>query len=100
MSRAQVLLVNEELRIVRVLEIMLRGAGYVVEAARSWADVLARVIAGPPDVLVLDLVLASGCGVELCGEVRRLSAVPILVLSAVGEEAETLRALDAGTEDF
>jgi two-component system KDP operon response regulator KdpE len=78
----------------------LRGAGCVVAAARSRVDVLARVIADPPDVLVLDLVLAGGPGVELCGAVRRVSAVPILVLSAVGEEAELLRALDAGGDDF
>jgi two-component system KDP operon response regulator KdpE len=100
MSRSRVLVVDEEPRIVRGLEIMLRGAGYVVEVGRSWADVLARVIVSPPDVLVLDLVLAGGRGVELCGEVRRLSALPILVLSAVGEEAERLRALDAGADDF
>jgi two-component system KDP operon response regulator KdpE len=62
--------------------------------------VLAKVIAGPPDVLVLDLVLCDGRGVELCGEVRRLSGLAISVLSAVVDELQKLRALDAGADAF
>ena len=49
---------------------------------------------------MLDLVLPDGQGVEVCGEVRRWSRLPILVLSAVGDEREKVRALDAGADDY
>ena len=100
MSPLRVLVVDEEPRIVRGLEIMLRGAGYVVEAAETWLDALARVIVTAPDAVVLDLLRADGQGAELCREVRRSSGLPILVLSAVGAEHDTVRALDAGADDF
>ena len=50
--------------------------------------------------MVLDLVLPDGRGVEVCEEVRRWSQLPILVLSAVGDEREKVRALDAGADDY
>ena len=49
---------------------------------------------------MLDLVLPDGRGVEICEEVRRWSRLPILVLSAVGDEREKVRALDAGADDY
>ena len=100
MSASRVLVVDEQLQIVRGLEIILRGAGYAVEAVATSSEALARLAASPPDALVLDLVLADGHGVELCREVRRSSRLPILVLAAVGDERQTLRALDAGADDF
>ena len=75
-------------------------AGYVVETAQTCSETLVRLAASPPDVLVLDLVLADGQGVELCRAVRRSSRVPILVLAAVGDEGQKVRALDAGADDF
>jgi two-component system, OmpR family, KDP operon response regulator KdpE len=54
----------------------------------------------PPDVIILDLVLPDGNGVEVCEEVRRWSTLPIIVLSAVGDEREKVRALDAGADDY
>ncbi len=49
---------------------------------------------------MLDLVLPDGEGVEVCREVRRFSGLPILVLSAIGDEREKVRALDAGADDY
>lgn len=97
---SRVLVVDEEPRIGRGLEIILRSAGYAVEAARTWFDVLARVVVSPPDALLVDLARLDGRGVELCGELRRVSRVPILVLSAVGDERQRARALEAGAGDF
>ena len=50
--------------------------------------------------MVLDLVLPDGSGVDVCAEVRRWSELPIIVLSAVGDEREKVRALDAGADDY
>jgi two-component system KDP operon response regulator KdpE len=99
-SAARVLVVDDEPHIVRGLKIILRSAGYAVEAAETMAEALATLASRPPDALVLDLVLPDGSGVELCKEVRRWSALPILVLSAVGDEREKVRALDAGADDY
>jgi two-component system KDP operon response regulator KdpE len=96
----RVLVVDDEPQIVRGLKIILRTAGYSVEAAETVAGALAALAARPPDALVLDLVLPDGEGVEVCREVRRWSRLPILVLSAVGDEREKVRALDAGADDY
>ena len=97
---ARVLVVDDELQIVRGLKVILRAAGYVVEAAATKAEALDAVSVRPPDVLVLDLILPDGSGVEVCEEIRGWSKLPILVLSAVGDEREKVRALDAGADDY
>jgi two-component system, OmpR family, KDP operon response regulator KdpE len=100
MSAARVLVVDDEPQIVRGLKIILRSAGYAVEAAATKEEALASLSLHPPDALVLDLVLPDGQGVEVCEEVRRWSRLPIVVLSAVGDEREKVRALDAGADDY
>ena len=96
----RILVVDDEPQIVRGLKIILRTAGYAVEAASTKSEALASLAARPPAALVLDLVLPDGQGVEACREVRRWSRLPILVLSAVGDEREKVRALDAGADDY
>ncbi|HEY8624581.1 MAG TPA: response regulator [Solirubrobacteraceae bacterium] len=100
MNAQRVLVVDDEPQIVRGLKIVLRSAGYAVEAAETKAQALTALATRPPDALVLDLVLPDGEGVEVCREVRRWSRLPILVLSAVGDEREKVRALDAGADDY
>jgi two-component system KDP operon response regulator KdpE len=99
-NATRVLVVDDEPEIVRGLKIVLRGAGYAVEAASTKAEALAAVATRPPEALVLDLVLPDGDGVGVCKEIRRWSRLPILVLSAVGDEREKVRALDAGADDY
>jgi two-component system KDP operon response regulator KdpE len=99
-TQPRVLVVDDEPQIVRGLKIILRSAGYAVEAAETKADALALLASRPPDAMVLDLVLPDGQGVEVCREVRRWSRLPIVVLSAVGDEREKVRALDAGADDY
>jgi two-component system KDP operon response regulator KdpE len=96
----RILVVDDEPHIVRGLKIILRTAGYTVEAAETKAEALASLASRPPDAVVLDLVLPDGQGVEVCREVRRWSGLPIVVLSAVGDEREKVRALDAGADDY
>jgi two-component system KDP operon response regulator KdpE len=98
--RPQVLVVDDEPQIVRGLKVILRTAGYDVRAATNKQEALDAVAAQAPDALVLDLVLPDGSGVEVCQEVRGWSTLPILVLSAVGDEREKVRALDAGADDY
>ncbi len=100
MSAPRVLVVDDEPQILRGLSIILRNAGYSVTTAQSKAQALSMLAARPPDALVLDLVLPDGRGVDLCEELRGWSQIPVLVLSAVGDEREKVRALDAGADDY
>src|SRR5690348_1411338 len=99
-NATRVLVVDDEPEIVRGLRIVLRDAGYSVEAASSKAEALASLATRPPEAIVLDLVLPDGDGVSVCKDIRRWSRLPILVLSAVGDEREKVRALDAGADDY
>jgi two-component system KDP operon response regulator KdpE len=54
----------------------------------------------PPDAAIIDLILPDGDGVEVCRSIREWSEMPILVLSAVGEEEQKVRALEAGADDY
>jgi two-component system, OmpR family, KDP operon response regulator KdpE len=97
---AHVLVVEDEPQIVRGLKVILRTAGFEVRAAETKREALDAVAVRPPDVMILDLVLPDGSGVEVCEEVRGWSRLPIIVLSAVGDEREKVRALNAGADDY
>ena len=99
-AAARALVVNAEPQCLVGLRIVLRGAGYIVESARTAADALALVADDPPDVLVLDLALPDGVGAALCVGVRQLSEVPILLLSPHDAQRERLLALNAGADDY
>src|SRR5262245_50099617 len=100
MTATRVLVVDAEPHVARGLQIVLRGVDYAVDAAGGWAEALASLAVSPPDAVVLDLALPDDQSVELCRELRRSSGPPILVLSAVGDQRQTVRALDAGADDF
>jgi two-component system KDP operon response regulator KdpE len=97
---ARVLVVDDEPQILRALEITLRREGYEVDTARTAGEALSAAAARPPEAVILDLLLPDGSGTSVCRELREWSAVPILVLSAVEEEAEKVAALDAGADDY
>jgi two-component system KDP operon response regulator KdpE len=99
-NATRVLVVDDEPEIVRGLTIVLRDAGYAVEAAATKQAALGALSSRPPEAVVLDLVLPDGDGVSVVKDVRRWSRLPILVLSAVGDEREKVRALDAGADDY
>jgi len=96
----RVLLVDDEPQILRALGTNLRGAGYEVDTADTGNGALAQASVRPPDAVILDLILPDRRGTEVCRELRRWTEVPILVLSAVGEEREKVDALDAGADDY
>jgi len=100
MSNTRVLVVDDEPQFLRALSTSLRAAGYDVATATTAGDALAQVGLGPPDAIILDLVLPDRRGTDVTRELRTWSEVPIVVVSAVGEEAEKIAALDAGADDY
>jgi two-component system KDP operon response regulator KdpE len=95
-----VLVVDDEPQILRALGVILRNAGYAVATASTKSEALDAVSVRPPDAMVLDLVLPDGSGVDVTSEVRTWSSLPIIVLSALGDEREKVRALDVGADDY
>jgi two-component system KDP operon response regulator KdpE len=96
----RVLVVDDEPQIVRGLRVVLRNAGFEVDSAGTKEEALDALSHRPPDAVLLDLVLPDGSGVDVCRQVREWSHVPIVVVSAVGDEREKVRALDAGADDY
>ena len=97
---ARILLVDDEVSIQRVVSPLLRSRGYDVEVAGSGADALKAVGLRTPDLMVLDLGLPDLEGSEVCRRVRGSSALPIIVLSARGADADKVAALDLGADDY
>ena len=100
MSGARVLVVDDEPQILRALQLKLNGAGYTVDTAATASEARIKASMRPPEAIILDVLLPDGSGMDVCRELRSWSAVPILVLSAVGEEQEKIAALDAGADDY
>ena len=100
MSVRRILVVDDEQQILRALRTNLRGAGYDVVTAATAEEALAELAIRPPDAVILDLLLPDGSGTDVCRELRRWSTVPVIVLSAVGDEKEKVAALDAGADDY
>ena len=99
-SGQRILVVDDEPQILRALGTTLRGAGYTVETAATAEGALAAAAAHPPEAVILDLVLPDGSGIDVCRELRTWTDVPVVILSAVGEEREKVAALDAGADDY
>jgi two-component system KDP operon response regulator KdpE len=95
-----VLVVDDEPQIVRALKVVLREAGFQAVPAETAAHALDLAAVRPPDAAIVDLVLPDGDGVEVTRRLREWSEMPILVLSAVGEEEQKVRALEAGADDY
>ena len=99
-ARGRVLLVDDETSIQRAVGPLLRSRGYEVEIAGTGAEALRVVFDRAPDLIVLDLGLPDIEGTEVCRRIRGTLKVPIIVLSARGEEADRVNALDLGADDY
>jgi two-component system KDP operon response regulator KdpE len=99
-TRRRVLVVDDEPQIVRALKVVLREADFEAVPAENASQALDLAAVRPPDAAIVDLVLPDGDGVEVTRRLREWSEMPILVLSAVGEEEQKVRALEAGADDY
>jgi two-component system, OmpR family, KDP operon response regulator KdpE len=96
----RVLVVDDERQILRALRVILRDADFEVFTAQTVQEALDAAALRAPDAAIVDLILPDGNGIDVCRSIREWSQMPILVLSAVGEETEKIRALDAGADDY
>jgi two-component system KDP operon response regulator KdpE len=99
-SRSRVLVCDDELQILRALRVVLREAGFEVIATATGEEALDAASVRPPDAAIIDLVLPGVDGIEVTRQLREWASMPVIVLSAVGEEDEKVRALEAGADDY
>lgn len=97
---ATVLVVDDEQTLREMIGINLKHAGLNVIEAETGIDALERLSEGRPDLVVLDVMLPGLDGFEVCRRIRQLSTVPILLLSAKGEEIDRVIGLEIGADDY
>ncbi len=100
MDSRKILVVDDEYQISRVLKRSLQAHRYDVRTASNGESALDLFHDFHPDLIITDLQMPEMDGIELCRELRKISEIPIIVLSVKGEEKTKVSALDAGADDY
>ncbi len=100
MSAERVLVVEDEEAFVDALTVALGREGFDVTVARDGAEALAQFRESEPDLVLLDLMLPRVSGIDVCREIRATSRVPIIMLTAKGDEIDTVVGLEVGADDY
>jgi two-component system KDP operon response regulator KdpE len=98
--RPRILVCDDETQILRALRVILRDAGFEALPASSGEEALDVAAVSRPEAGIIDLVLPDIDGIELCRRLREWTPMPLLVLSAIGDEDAKVRALAAGADDY
>ncbi len=99
-ERTKVLVCDDEGQILRALRVILREAGFEALPADTGEEALDVAAVSHPEAAIIDLVLPDIDGVEVCRRLREWTQMPIIVLSAIGDEDAKVRALAAGADDY
>jgi len=96
----RVLVVDDDETVRDVVRRYLEVAGFTVDVAGDGAEGLAKFAAGSPDLVVLDVMMPGLNGLEVCKRLRQVSQVPIVMLTALGEEENRIAGLELGADDY
>ena len=96
----RILVVEDDPTVSEVVTRYLEREGFVVEVAFDGAVALERALADPPELVVLDLMIPSLDGFEVCRQLRAKAPVPVIMLTARGEEADRIVGLELGADDY
>ncbi|WP_330263794.1 response regulator transcription factor [Streptomyces griseorubiginosus] len=99
-TRRRVLVVDDDPTVAEVVSGYLDRAGYLVDRAADGPDALARATAHRPDLVVLDLMLPGMDGLEVCRRMRGNGPVPVIMLTARGDEDDRILGLEVGADDY
>ncbi len=100
MSNELVLVVDDEKTLVKALSFNLEKEGFRVEQAYDGEEALQKVFAIKPDIVVLDLMLPELDGFEVCRRIRKKLEIPIIMLTARGEDIDKVLGLELGADDY
>lgn len=96
----KILLLEDDLSLINGLSFAFKKQGYELDNARTLKEAQEYYKQGEYDILVLDVTLPDGCGFDFCKEVRESSKVPIIFLTALDDEMNTIMGLDIGADDY
>ena len=96
----RILVVDEDPNVSDVVRRYLAREGYEVESVADGTVALERALASPPDLLVLDLMIPGIDGLEVCRRLRALAPVPVIMLTAKGDETDRIIGLELGADDY
>jgi len=99
-NKTQILVVDDDPAILRLLCTNLKARGYTVSTAINGEEALVGVESDFVDLIILDIMMPKMDGVEVCRRVREWSNVPIIVLSARGDEKDKVKCLELGADDY
>jgi DNA-binding response OmpR family regulator len=99
-TAARILIIEDDPNVSEVVGRYLEREGYRVESVADGREGLRRALADPPDLVVLDLMLPSLGGLEVCRQLRAVAPVPVIMLTARGEEADRITGLELGADDY
>ena len=100
MSKTRILVVDDELSIIKLLRANLEAKGYEVLTALDGVEALQASEMELPDLVILDIMMPKIDGFEVCRQLREWSQVPIIMLSARGDESDKVKCLDLGADDY
>lgn len=100
MKKFRILVVDDEIRILNFLKTKLKASGYDVLSAGNGREAMELVQTQEPDLVVLDIVMPKMDGIETLKELRGLSAVPVIMLSAKGADTDKIKGLSLGADDY
>ncbi|MBN1368349.1 MAG: response regulator transcription factor [Dehalococcoidales bacterium] len=100
MQNAKILIVDDEEYIINLLKETLESEEYQISIAMDGEEAIGVFKSESPDLMILDLILPKVDGIEVCRIVRKQSQVPILVLSALGEQEDKIKCLNLGVDDY
>jgi two-component system response regulator VicR len=100
MQKARILIADDEPRYIETMKLNLEARGYEVVAVTDGAAAVERAGAGPLDLIILDVRMPGLNGYEACRRIREFSTVPIIMLTALAEDADKVKGLDLGADDY
>jgi two-component system KDP operon response regulator KdpE len=98
--KAKLLLIDDDSTITKAIEIYMSRVGYEVQKASNGMEGLRLLFEMRPDLVVLDVMMPQLDGWETCKRIRDMSTVPIIMLTAKGQEAERVKGLELGADDY
>lgn len=99
-KKPMILIIEDEVKLARFIELELKHEGYDVTVSNDGRDGLERFENSNPDVVLLDLMLPSLNGIEVCRRIRKTSDTPVIMLTAKGETMDKVTGLDNGADDY
>jgi len=100
MSKTNILIVEDDTDLLDIMSQFLTGKGYRVRKAETLAEGFAQFESEAIDLVLLDIILPDGLGLELLRKIREDSIIPVILLTSLGKDADVVRGLDMGADDY